>query len=236
MVPLKDVPATVAASDENTADKPVAETFRVPKGLWCYRLDRYRAVLGGALTDGGSVFEWLRNTLALVPGIDMDTVMREAEEMAPASHGLVVSCSAVSCSGPVCVGEACLHIADLPKRCCSCICRSCARSNGCLLCPGAILLTFGKYGFFELRGNGVNRDPKYDPEVFFAAAYQEVQYCNFAGGVPSSCVVRRGVALTAHNAHETVGDLFSSPPHAGITFLAHLPTHVATAACYSIRR
>ena len=63
----------------------------VPKGLWCYRLDRHRAVLGGSLTDGGSVFEWLRSTLLLRAGVDMDAVMREAEEMPPADHGLVVS-------------------------------------------------------------------------------------------------------------------------------------------------
>lgn len=65
--------------------------FHVPRGLWCYRVDRHRAVLGGALTDGGSVFEWLRSTLALAPGKDMTAVMGEVERMPPASHGLTVS-------------------------------------------------------------------------------------------------------------------------------------------------
>ncbi|CAM9562905.1 unnamed protein product [Ectocarpus sp. 4 AP-2014] len=62
----------------------------VPRGLWCYRVDRHRAVLGGALTDGGSVFEWLRSTLALAPGEDMAGVMEKAERMPPASHGLTI--------------------------------------------------------------------------------------------------------------------------------------------------
>lgn len=53
-------------------------------------MDRHRVVLGGSLTDGGSVFEWLRDVLALTPGVDMGAVMREVEGMAPTSHGLVV--------------------------------------------------------------------------------------------------------------------------------------------------
>lgn len=77
------------AEDDSAA--VIANALHVPKGLWCYRLDRRRAVLGGSLTDGGSVFEWLRTTLALGVGVDMDAVMREAEEMPPADHGLVVS-------------------------------------------------------------------------------------------------------------------------------------------------
>ncbi|CAM9451479.1 unnamed protein product, partial [Hapterophycus canaliculatus] len=87
-------PQAAAAAMEGAAGAAATPTddptFSVPKGLWCYRVDRHRAVLGGALTDGGSVFEWLRRTLALAPGDDQDTVMREAERMPPASHGLVV--------------------------------------------------------------------------------------------------------------------------------------------------
>lgn len=85
---------TAAAAEEKEGGKEVNDDSaapHVPKGLWCYRLDRRRAVLGGSLTDGGSVFEWLRTTLALGAGVDMDAVMREAEEMPPAGHGLVVS-------------------------------------------------------------------------------------------------------------------------------------------------
>jgi gluconokinase len=43
--------------------------LHLPPGLWCYRVDRRRLLLGGAMTEGGSVFAWLRKTLNL-EGID----------------------------------------------------------------------------------------------------------------------------------------------------------------------
>jgi gluconokinase len=62
-----------------------AESVEVPDGPWCYRADDKRFVLGGALSDGGNLVEWLRNTLRL-PGPE------ETEEllagMEPDSHGL----------------------------------------------------------------------------------------------------------------------------------------------------
>ncbi|CAN0577981.1 unnamed protein product, partial [Ectocarpus sp. 12 AP-2014] len=82
-----------AGASTDGVDEAVAADdalFHVPRGLWCYRVDRHRAVVGGALTDGGSVFDWLRSTLALAPGEDMAGVMEEAERMPPASHGLTV--------------------------------------------------------------------------------------------------------------------------------------------------
>lgn len=82
--------ATATATESSATSADDGAPYRVPMGLWCYRLDRRRVVLGGALTDGGSVFEWLRGALALSPGEDADAVMREVEAMRPASHGLVV--------------------------------------------------------------------------------------------------------------------------------------------------
>ena len=38
---------------------------RLPPGLFCYRVDRRRVLVGGALTDGGSVVAWLRTLLRL---------------------------------------------------------------------------------------------------------------------------------------------------------------------------
>lgn len=38
---------------------------KVPKGLWCYRIGRDHVLLGGALSDGGSVYEFFRKTLAI---------------------------------------------------------------------------------------------------------------------------------------------------------------------------
>ena len=40
-----------------------AEGALVPPGLWAYRMDRARELVGGVLGDGGSLFEWLNATL-----------------------------------------------------------------------------------------------------------------------------------------------------------------------------
>ncbi|MDI1242704.1 MAG: gluconokinase [bacterium] len=37
----------------------------IPDGLWCYRVDHKRAILGGALSDGGGLLDWLRANLNL---------------------------------------------------------------------------------------------------------------------------------------------------------------------------
>ncbi len=42
----------------------------VPPGLWCYRVDDRRCLLGGAINDVGRAVEWLRTTLALPGGAD----------------------------------------------------------------------------------------------------------------------------------------------------------------------
>jgi gluconokinase len=56
-------------------------------GLWCYRLDRHSALLGGALSEGGNVIAWLRDTLQLA---DLDAAEREAASLPPDSHGLTI--------------------------------------------------------------------------------------------------------------------------------------------------
>lgn len=43
---------------------------RVPLGLWCYRVDERRSLLGGAINDVGRAIDWLRTTLDLPPGQD----------------------------------------------------------------------------------------------------------------------------------------------------------------------
>lgn len=42
-----------------------SSSFRVPRGLFCYRIDQSHVVVGGALTDGGSVVEWVTRLLNL---------------------------------------------------------------------------------------------------------------------------------------------------------------------------
>ena len=43
-------------------DEPPA---KIPEGLWCYRVDHRRYILGGALSDGGGLLDWLRANLNL---------------------------------------------------------------------------------------------------------------------------------------------------------------------------
>jgi gluconokinase len=57
---------------------------RVPDGLWCYRLDRERVVVGGALSNGGNLYAWMTRTLAL----ERSTLEARLRRMKPASTGL----------------------------------------------------------------------------------------------------------------------------------------------------
>ena len=59
----------------------------IPWGAWCYRVDEQRAVIGRALNDGGSLFDWLRASLRLPS-------LAHAE-------------AAVSALGPTCTGSRC---------------------------------------------------------------------------------------------------------------------------------
>ena len=64
-----------------------AGQVRVPEGLWAYRLDGQRYVLGGALSNGGNTTQWLMDLLGAEFGGDD---LRTACEMAPDSHGLTM--------------------------------------------------------------------------------------------------------------------------------------------------
>jgi len=54
---------------------------RIPPGLWCYRVDSRRSLLGGALNDVGRVVSWLQNTVALGDA-DPDHLLAAAPEPA----------------------------------------------------------------------------------------------------------------------------------------------------------
>jgi gluconokinase len=68
-------------------------------GLWCYRVDRHRIAVGGALSDGGGLHEWLSRTLSLgsatgvgaqegaAPGAEIEEALAG---LAPDAHGLTV--------------------------------------------------------------------------------------------------------------------------------------------------
>jgi gluconokinase len=59
----------------------------LPPGLWLYLLDAKRALLGGALSEGGNVFAWLSHMLQI-------SSLKEAEarvaKLPPDGHGLTV--------------------------------------------------------------------------------------------------------------------------------------------------
>ncbi|MBV9577323.1 MAG: gluconokinase [Chloroflexi bacterium] len=61
--------------------------FSIPWGLWCYRVDEQRVVMGGALNDGGSLMDWLGHTLRFA---DVHQAEAEVGDIEPDSHGLTV--------------------------------------------------------------------------------------------------------------------------------------------------
>jgi gluconokinase len=58
----------------------------LPPELFCYRADRDRVVIGGALSDGGGLYRWLKQLLIL----DSDDLESELGVMDPDAHGLTV--------------------------------------------------------------------------------------------------------------------------------------------------
>ena len=55
----------------------------IPQGLWCYRIDRKRVVIGGALSDGGNLYAWLKKNLKLPKDAEAQIAKRKHGE-----HGL----------------------------------------------------------------------------------------------------------------------------------------------------
>jgi gluconokinase len=64
-----------------------ADAVNIPRGLWCYRADRRRFVLGGALSNGGNLYAWMQDTLNLGPPEEIDARL---EQMGADEHGLTV--------------------------------------------------------------------------------------------------------------------------------------------------
>jgi gluconokinase len=61
---------------------------RLPPELWCYRADRERVVIGGALSDGGSLYRWIRESL--LSGEDSEWIEDELDRLDADGHGLTV--------------------------------------------------------------------------------------------------------------------------------------------------
>jgi len=64
-----------------------ADMRQIPGGLWCYRVERNRALLGGATTEGGNFFAWMKRTLQLPPP---EQTEKELSNLIPGSHGLSI--------------------------------------------------------------------------------------------------------------------------------------------------
>jgi gluconokinase len=66
------------------ADPPAA----LPAGLWCYRADGRRIVVGGALSDGGGLYSWMLEALSF--GGETEDMERALASFDPDSHGLTI--------------------------------------------------------------------------------------------------------------------------------------------------
>ncbi len=64
-----------------------APPAEAPPGLWRYRVDRARAVVGGALSEGGNVYAWCLDTLRLPGEADIERALASAVER---DHGLAL--------------------------------------------------------------------------------------------------------------------------------------------------
>ena len=64
-----------------------ADRVDIPAGLFCYRVDRERFLVGGAFANGGNVYAWESDTLQLGK---REAMSRRLGTIPPDSHGLTV--------------------------------------------------------------------------------------------------------------------------------------------------
>ena len=64
------------------SDKPLT---KAAPGLWRYRVDKTRFVTGGALSNGGDVYAWMKRNLALPKDVEA-----RLESTTPGTHGLTM--------------------------------------------------------------------------------------------------------------------------------------------------
>ncbi len=79
-------PGQVALSLGTTAALRTVSTEKVPPvplGLWSYRITADRHLIGGATTEGGNIFQWIKETFTLPDDAEQQLLKR-----APDSHGL----------------------------------------------------------------------------------------------------------------------------------------------------
>ena len=78
------IPAGAEGSNAASAQTQAPE---VPDGLWSYPIDSKRWLVGGSLTDGGSLYSWLHEILAVE---DANELLAEAARLKPDEHGLTI--------------------------------------------------------------------------------------------------------------------------------------------------
>ena len=75
---------TIIKSPSSVVRRP---SSHLPSALWEYRVDHTHALIGGATTEGGSVFAWAQRALKLG---DEDAIERAVAQQKPDQHGLTV--------------------------------------------------------------------------------------------------------------------------------------------------
>ncbi len=66
-------------------DEQTLSLSSVPAGLWRYRVDSRRPIIGAAFSDGGHVYAWMSRTLQLPPAEELEN---QIGDMTPGAHGL----------------------------------------------------------------------------------------------------------------------------------------------------
>ncbi len=66
---------------------PDHEPVKLPYGLWQYRVDQSRPLVGGALTEGGGVFDWACRLTGIKPGAELEEALKDRK---PGAGGLVM--------------------------------------------------------------------------------------------------------------------------------------------------
>lgn len=80
------------------------------QGLWLYLVDAQRALLGGALSEGGNMAAWLAETLHLPAAVELDS---QLVQMEPAAHGLTILPMLAGERSPGWHPDACMTITGL---------------------------------------------------------------------------------------------------------------------------
>ena len=94
-IPMPIIPTSTDISNNNSITDKDPETI-ISRGLFCYRINSEYVLVGGALTDGGSVVEWIQNLLQLHTSpakssfdpnlegkefLDLDSCMKQVEQL-----------------------------------------------------------------------------------------------------------------------------------------------------------